>query len=266
MTQVTRTHAPDLYHEVRGDGPAVLLIPGATGDAGHFTRAAERLADEFTVITYDRRGNSRSTVNAETPRTATVAAQADDAAALIRACGYSQAVVFGTSGGAIVALELLARHPGVVQGAIIHEPPLIALVPPPDGPDSLAPIFELAQTDPPAALEAFVKLNSSDAAWEALEPATRQRMLANAVNLFQREIPEFVSYQPDQKVLRSLAMPVILMRSVDGPSFGNVVQEWLHDAGLGVSGGTLTGHHSPYLDMPEVFAEELRPLLQKLAS
>jgi len=67
----------DLYHEVRGHGPAVLFIAGATGDAGHYTRVAERLADEFTVITYDRRGNSRSRVNADGPQVATIAAQAD---------------------------------------------------------------------------------------------------------------------------------------------------------------------------------------------
>ena len=50
----------ELYHEVRGTGPAVLLIMGATGDGGHLDALAERLADEFTVISYDRRGNGRS--------------------------------------------------------------------------------------------------------------------------------------------------------------------------------------------------------------
>ncbi len=50
----------DLHHEVRGSGPAVLFVSGASGDAGHFTRTAERLADEFTTVAYDRRGCSRS--------------------------------------------------------------------------------------------------------------------------------------------------------------------------------------------------------------
>ena len=50
----------ELYHEVRGSGPPVLLIMGATGDGGHFDTLADLLADEFTVITYDRRGNGRS--------------------------------------------------------------------------------------------------------------------------------------------------------------------------------------------------------------
>ena len=34
-----------LYHEVRGDGPALLCIMGASGDAGHFERLGDLLAD-----------------------------------------------------------------------------------------------------------------------------------------------------------------------------------------------------------------------------
>ena len=74
----------NLYYEREGTGPAVLFIAGSTGDAGNFSRAAALLADEFSVVTYDRRGNSRS------PRpsgwtTTSVGEQADDAAALINA-------------------------------------------------------------------------------------------------------------------------------------------------------------------------------------
>lgn len=47
-----------LYFERRGDGPPLLLVPGAAGDAGIWDTVADALADEFTVVTYDRRGNS----------------------------------------------------------------------------------------------------------------------------------------------------------------------------------------------------------------
>ena len=71
-----------LYYERRGDGPAVVLVSGATGDAGHWTMVAEVLSSTYTVVTYDRRGNSRSP-----PRSAwmatTIDEQADDARALI---------------------------------------------------------------------------------------------------------------------------------------------------------------------------------------
>jgi pimeloyl-ACP methyl ester carboxylesterase len=49
-----------IYYEKRGRGPAVLFVSGATGDAGHWTTVADILADTYTVITYDRRANSRT--------------------------------------------------------------------------------------------------------------------------------------------------------------------------------------------------------------
>jgi pimeloyl-ACP methyl ester carboxylesterase len=73
---------------VRGRGPAVLLIAGATGDAGHFEQAADVLASEHTVITYDGRGNSRSRPGGPT----TLDQQADDAAALLRHVGAAPAL------------------------------------------------------------------------------------------------------------------------------------------------------------------------------
>jgi len=124
--------ATDLHHEVRGAGPAVLFIPGASGDAGHFAGVAERLVDEFTVVSYDRRGSSRSPrLPAGEPMS--VAAQADDAATLIEALAIAPAMVFGTSGGGTILLELIARRPDVVRAALVHEPALIAILPESDG-------------------------------------------------------------------------------------------------------------------------------------
>ena len=115
----------ELYYEVRGRGPAVLLIAGATGDAGHFEQAADDLASEHTVITYDRRGNSRSRPAGPT----TLDQQADDAAALLPHVGVAAAVVFGTSGGAIIALKLAIRAPELVHHVIVHEPPFMQVLP-----------------------------------------------------------------------------------------------------------------------------------------
>ena len=103
----------DLYYEVRGTGPAVLLIMGATGDGGHFDQLADLLADEFTVITYDRRGNGRSPAPAGWTTTSPEE-QADDAAALLEALRVGPAAVFGTSSGGNFALYLdVASEVGV---------------------------------------------------------------------------------------------------------------------------------------------------------
>jgi pimeloyl-ACP methyl ester carboxylesterase len=50
----------ELYYEIRGTGAPLLLIMGGSGTGGHFDAIAGLLSDEFTVITYDRRGNGRS--------------------------------------------------------------------------------------------------------------------------------------------------------------------------------------------------------------
>ena len=59
---------------------------GATGDGGHFDQFADLLADEFMVITYDRRGNGRSPAW-RARQTTSVEEQADDAAALLDRLG-----------------------------------------------------------------------------------------------------------------------------------------------------------------------------------
>ena len=43
-----------LYYERRGDGPPLLFVPGAAGDAGIWDTVVDAFADEFTVVTYDR--------------------------------------------------------------------------------------------------------------------------------------------------------------------------------------------------------------------
>ncbi len=119
MTEIT-VNGSRLHHEVRGNGPPVLFISGATGDAGHWTGAADAVSDEFTVVTYDRRGNSRSPRAPERSE-APVTEQADDVAALLEELDLSPAVAYGSSSGAIYLTDALLWHPGVLAGAVLHE-------------------------------------------------------------------------------------------------------------------------------------------------
>src|SRR4029453_9652587 len=95
---IVEANGTELYYEVHGSGSPLLFISGATGDAGHFTHVADALSDDFRVITYDRRGNSRSPRPAGWTQTS-ITEQADDAAALLEALPVTSPVVFGTRGG-----------------------------------------------------------------------------------------------------------------------------------------------------------------------
>ena len=54
-----------IYYEVQGAGPLLVMIPGGPTDAGVFAGLAASLADRYTVVAYDPRGNSRSVFDAE---------------------------------------------------------------------------------------------------------------------------------------------------------------------------------------------------------
>jgi pimeloyl-ACP methyl ester carboxylesterase len=57
---IIKVNGAQLYHQVRGSGPALLMIHGTGADSGCYDKVAARLASDFTVVTYDRRGWSRS--------------------------------------------------------------------------------------------------------------------------------------------------------------------------------------------------------------
>lgn len=256
----------ELYHEVRGSGPPVLLIMGATGDGGHFDTVADLLADEFTVVTYDRRGNGRSPVPADWPTTSPEE-QADDAAALLDALGVGPAAVFGTSSGGNFALCLLIRHPEAVRGAILHEPALYALL---DDFDAVrAPVRSLVQAAmeagrPPAAVERFWRYMTGDDGWNRLPPALRVRLRSGATTLFEIELGTYERYLPDDEILAAIPVPIRLLVSADGlPAFAEIADRL--GERLGVDVATTPGSHDTYHAYPYELAEAMRPFLREVS-
>ncbi|GAA3520575.1 alpha/beta fold hydrolase [Actinocatenispora rupis] len=117
-----------LYCEVRGEGPSLLLITGGNGDSEAYGALVAELADRYRVITYDPRGYSRSPL-AGPPVEQDVPTNADDAAAVLTALAETPALVFGSSSGAQIALDLTARYPELVRIVVAHEPPAVTLLP-----------------------------------------------------------------------------------------------------------------------------------------
>lgn len=154
------TEGAELYYETYGDGPPVLLIQGGLSEAGATRQLARELAQQHHVITYDRRGLSRSTITHD-PQPMTMATHADDAAALLAALTSEPVRVIGPSIGAIIGLYLAARHPDRVALLVAHEPPMASLVRDPEQEAGLDEVAELARDDVGAAIRRFVALGGS---------------------------------------------------------------------------------------------------------
>ncbi len=261
---IVSVNGADLYYELRGDGEPVLFIAGATGDAGHFARVADALADEFTVATYDRRGNSRSPRPPGWTATSTNE-QSDDAAALIEALGIKPGVVAGASGGAIIALNLVIRHADAIRAAILHEPPLISVLERPEETMAvLEPIVEegMARGGPRGAVEAFLGFAAGESL-TALDAETRERMLGNGETLFGLEFGTFESYRPDDDTLASVSVPVHVLAGRDTAPLFKEAAGWLA-ARLGTTVRESPDAHTPYFDRPVEFAQTIRSRLRTM--
>lgn len=151
-----------LHYEIRGSGPLLLLI-GAPMDSTGFAGIAPLLAEDYTVVTCDPRGISRSTRDDPT-EDATPELLADDVHRLLSTLGTGPARVFGSSGGATTGLALVSLHPGLVHTLIAHEPPLPELLP--DSAQLRAAIDDMCDTyrshGPDAAWAKFFALSSID--------------------------------------------------------------------------------------------------------
>jgi pimeloyl-ACP methyl ester carboxylesterase len=117
-----------IYYELHGSGPVLLMIPGGPADAGIFTALARQLAGSYTCVPYDPRGNSRSFLNGP-PGDQDMNVHGDDAAQLLAALTSVPAFVLGSSGGAQIGLNLATRYPQRVHTLVAHEPPCIQLLP-----------------------------------------------------------------------------------------------------------------------------------------
>src|SRR3954466_16025204 len=114
----------ELAYDETGTGAPVVLVHDMAAD-----RTAWSLAPPGArVIAYDRRGYGGS--GAPEPYAATtVAEQAEDLAALIRAADAAGASASGGGFGALVVIDVLRRHRGALAGAVLVDPPVFQLVP-----------------------------------------------------------------------------------------------------------------------------------------
>lgn len=122
MNTVTSRDGTPIAFDRFGEGPALILVGGASSQRKDATPMAEYLAPKlhFTIYSYDRRGRGDS---GDTPPYA-VEREVEDIAALIADAGGS-AYVFGHSSGAVLALEAARLLGDAIPKLALYEPPFI---------------------------------------------------------------------------------------------------------------------------------------------
>lgn len=267
IVATAEVNGSELYRETRGNGPPILFIAGATGDGGMFQRVAERLADEFTIVTYHPRGNSLSPIPDGWTST-TFDEQADHAAALLRAVDPGPAVVFGNSLGAGILLNHMLRHTVTLRGAIVHEPVLAHVVP--GGAAYGAEVQEFVETGLATVgarrtMEWFIRTVAGDENFEHLDPELREPMLGNAEVFLFTECPAGMSFTPDAGELAACRLPERTAVGIE--TLAPILREsaaW-SSAQFGVPLQEYPGAHTPYLDYPGELAGAIRTFAHALA-
>ncbi|MFF2851751.1 alpha/beta fold hydrolase [Streptomyces sp. NPDC058001] len=265
-----------LHYEVRGAGPLLFII-GAPMDAGSFAPLADALASDYTVVTHDPRGISGSTLD-DPEQDSTPELRADDAAAILGALGAESADVFGSSGGAVTGLALVARHPGRVRTLVAHEPPLLELLP------------DVAEQR--AATEGIIATFRRDgvgAAWGAFmanagfdvgggdgdgdsdgdggahtppqgEPSEQD--LANSARFFLHELRGTARYLPDFPALTTGPARVVVGIGAESSGLVTYRTSLALAQRLGTEPAQFPGDHGGFMGQPKEFAETLRRVLR----
>jgi len=105
----------DLYFEIDGTGPAVVLVHGFSLDGRMWEEQIPALRDIATVIRYDARGFGRSS----TPELGVDYVPSTDLVAILDHLGIENAVLVGQSMGGFVALHTAVAAPSRVRGLVL---------------------------------------------------------------------------------------------------------------------------------------------------
>ena len=270
------TEGDELYYELHGQGQPLLMIPAAGGDAGLYSFVADILSDEYKVITYDRRANSRSTMN--DPQNFEISQQSRDAVAVLRAVGEQSAFVFGNSSGAVIALDMAKTQPQAVRAVVAHEPPIARVHPKARkwqrffaGVYWMAFWFGATLAARRFAFGVGIPVRLLAKAQKNVE-IHREKIHERRIRpedatdfLVKQELLPVTNYLPDVAMIKKNGVRVFMAAgkmSLERKRFYAETAPILAE-NLGCEMVTFPGHHGSYMDMPDEWAATLRSVLHK---
>jgi pimeloyl-ACP methyl ester carboxylesterase len=263
----------DLYFDTVGAGETLVLTHGSWTDGSGWAPAVPSLAERYHVVTWDRRGHSRSQ-DGNTPGSRVE--DAADLAGLIEYLDCGQVHLAGNSYGAIVALAAVTDRPDLVASAAVHEPPLFGLLEGTADPrvaealiavqqplQSVAALIEAG--DHRAAAELFIDgVALGPGSWAQMPEPVRALIASNACTYLD-ELHDPTALTIDTSALTATTVPLQLTYGTASPMlFPKVIDQLaslvptarvaiLHDVG-----------HIPHASHPERWTATLLEFLDQL--
>lgn len=260
-----------LYWELSGDGEPAVLVHGSWGDHHNWALVVPTLAKKLRVLTYDRRGHSRSE---RPPGQGSIHQDVADLAALIEHVFGGPAHVIGNSFGAAIALNLAVERRELIRSLVAHEPPLFGLL---EGASEVQPalavvreriaaVIPLLQSgDFAGAARQFVDtIAFGPGAWEELPQATRDIFVMNA-STWLDELQEPESMNLDLERLSAFSAPALLSLGGESPPFFPLVVQRL-SAALPHARKHVFQHagHVPHLSHPDEYARVVLEFMESV--
>jgi pimeloyl-ACP methyl ester carboxylesterase len=254
-----------LHYEIRGDGPLLLVI-GSPMASAEFAPLADALASDHTVVTYDPRGYAASTVD-DPDAPCSVEQRADDVNAILDDLRAEAADLFGSSGGAVTGMALVARHPGRIRTLVAHEPPSLLLLP--DATRQRAnteAIIDTFHRDGFEAGWAHFMVNAGfdvapgDAPQSDAEPSPDDER--QAARFFDIDLRPTCYYKPDVAALTAGPTRVVVGIGVDSGKLLTYRTSTALAEQLGSAPAWFPGDHGGFMGAPTEFADTLRAVLQ----
>lgn len=284
QTHTLAVPGADLVYDVRGPlppagGRPALLMIGQPMTAEGFGALAAHFTDR-TVVTYDPRGLGRST-RSDGRSDHTPQQQAADLHLLIEALGSGPVDLFGSSGGAVTALELVAAYPGDVVTLVAHEPPINAVLPDAAGAERARAAFHEAYQakGAGAGMASFIAMTSwqgefTDAYFAQPTPDPAMFGLPTEDDgsrddpLLSKASWAVTDYQPDPAALSAASTRVVVAVGEESAGTYTARTSLGLAALLGQEATVFPSHHGGFLGgefgyagKPEEFAAKLREVL-----
>lgn len=251
------------HYEISGEGPPLVFVHGMCGRGAVWAGQVERLSDEFTCVTYDRRGHGSST---DGDLAHSVPLHGDDFAALVNALGLPPAIYVGSSGGARIGVDVVLRHRESLGGAVLSEPPIFSLNPD-RAKEFMGRVVPAVQPrldagDLPGAVDAFFEI-VCPGLWRQLDDAAKEPYRQSGPMLVaDLGQPPFV-VTPD--ALAEVRLPVLAIAGLDSDPFLQGTPPVIAES---VPGAELVEFpecgHVTYAEQPDAFADAVRGFAKKV--